>query len=125
MWNLGAFTGGLAGLAVSAWVVRWGGAGGGIERSERKPLLLALSAYIVLILITVMILLIPPIKNWLGGVAVQTQFPETVTALGRTWEEKLDNDGSKITIKTYRRGVSEIRGDPDEMKEAITNILKR
>jgi len=82
LWNLGAFTGGLAGLAVSVWVVRWGGAGGGIERSERKPLLLALSAYIVLILFTVVILLVPPVKNWLGGVSIQIQFPETVTALG-------------------------------------------
>jgi lactate permease len=82
LWNLGAFTGGLAGLAVSMWVVRWGEAGKGIERSERKPLLLALSAYIVLIVITVAILLIPPIKEWLGQVSIQIQFPETVTALG-------------------------------------------
>jgi len=82
LWNLGAFTGGLAGLAVSLWVARWGGAGGGIERSERKPLLLALSAYIVLILFTVAILLIPPVKNWLGQIAIQIHFPETVTSLG-------------------------------------------
>lgn len=82
LWNLGAFTGGLAGLAVSAWVVRWGEAGQGIDRSERKPLLLALSAYIVLILITIAILLIPPVKDWLGQVSFQIQFPETVTTLG-------------------------------------------
>jgi lactate permease len=72
----------MAGLAVSVWVVRWGGAGTGVERSERKPLLLALSAYIILILFTVVILLIPPIKNWLDQVFIQIQFPETVTALG-------------------------------------------
>ncbi|MGB7874007.1 MAG: L-lactate permease [Anaerolineales bacterium] len=82
LWNLGAFTGGLAGLAVSAWVVRWGEASQGIDRSERKPLLLALSAYIVLILITIAILLIPPVKDWLGQVSFQIQFPETVTTLG-------------------------------------------
>jgi lactate permease len=82
LWNLGAFTGGLAGLAVSFWVVRWGEAGQGLERSERKPLLLALVAYIVLIIFTVVVLLIPPIKNWLGQVSIQIQFPETVTALG-------------------------------------------
>lgn len=82
LWNLGAFTGGLAGLAISMWVVRWGEPGKGIERSERKPLLLALSAYIVLILITAAILLIPPIKEWLGQVSIQIQFPKTVTALG-------------------------------------------
>lgn len=82
LWNLGAFTGGLAGLAVSVWVVRWGGASGSIERSERNPLLLALSAYIVLIILTITILLIPPVKDWLDGVSIQIQFPETVTALG-------------------------------------------
>jgi len=82
LWNLGAFTGGLAGLVISVWVARWGGAGEGIERSERKPLLLALSAYIVLILFTVAILLIPPVKDWLGQIAIQIQFPETVTSLG-------------------------------------------
>jgi lactate permease len=82
LWNLGAFAGGLAGLAVSVWVVRWGGAGTGVERNERKPLLLALSAYIVLIIFTVVFLLIPPIKNWLDQVFIQVRFPETVTALG-------------------------------------------
>ena len=82
LWNLGAFTGGLAGLAISMWVVRWGQAGQGIERSERKTLLLALLAYIVLILIAVTILLIPPIKSWLGQVSIQIHFPETVTDIG-------------------------------------------
>jgi len=82
LWNLGAFTGGLAGLAVSAWVVRWVGAGKGMKRSERKPLLLAISAYVTLILITVIVLLVPPVHDWLGQAALQIQFPETVTALG-------------------------------------------
>jgi lactate permease len=82
LWTLGAFTGGLAGLAVSVWVARWGEAGIGIESSERKPLLLALTAYIVLIAFTVTFLLIPPVKNWLDQVFIQVWFPETVTALG-------------------------------------------
>jgi lactate permease len=82
LWNLGAFMGGLAGLAVSAWVVRWGGTGNGVERSERKALWLALSAYIVLIVFTVIILLVPLFKEWLGQVSIKIQFPETTTALG-------------------------------------------
>jgi lactate permease len=82
LWNLGAFTGGLAGLAVSMWVAGWGGTGKGVERSERKPLLLALSAYVVLILLTVVLLLIPPVNAWLGQASIQIQFPETVTSLG-------------------------------------------
>jgi len=82
LWNLGAFAGGLAGLAVSIWVVRWGQAGQGLERSEHKPLLLALSAYIILILFTVVILLIPPVKDWLEQVSIEIPFPETTTSLG-------------------------------------------
>lgn len=82
LWNLGAFAGGLAGLAVSMWVAGWGGAGKGVARSERKPLLLALSAYIILIVLTVVILLIPPVNAWLGHASIQIQFPETVTSLG-------------------------------------------
>lgn len=82
LWNLGAFMGGLAGMAVSVWVIRWVGAGAGVERSERKPLLLALFAYLVLIFFTVVILLIPPVKSWLDQVLIQVRFPETVTVLG-------------------------------------------
>jgi len=82
LWNLGAFTGGLAGLVTSMWVVRWGQVGQGMERSERKPLLLALAAYIALILFTVVILLIPPVKDWLGQVSIEISFPETSTTLG-------------------------------------------
>ena len=82
LWNLGAFAGGLAGLTVSLWVVRWGAAGMGVDRSERKSLLLALSAYIILIIFTVVLLLIPPIKDWLDQISIQIHFPETVTALG-------------------------------------------
>lgn len=82
LWNLGAFTGGLAGLAISMWVVRWVEAGNGIKSSERKPLFVALSAYIILVIFTVIILLVTPFKNWLGQVSIQIQFPETVTSLG-------------------------------------------
>jgi lactate permease len=83
LWNLGAFIGGLAGLAAGAWVVRRrAGTGQGVEISKRKSLLLALSAYITLILMTSGILLIPPVKDFLGQVIIQVQFPETITALG-------------------------------------------
>ena len=82
LWNLAAFAGGLAGLAVSFWVIRWGGAGKSIERSEQKSLWLALSAYGILVFFTVVILLIPSIKDFLGQISIEIQFPETVTALG-------------------------------------------
>lgn len=82
LWNLGAFTGGLAGLAISVWVVRWGGASPGVERNEQKTLLMALAAYIVLIIFTVGFLMIPPLKNRLDQIFIEIRFPETVTALG-------------------------------------------
>jgi len=82
LWNLGAFAGGLAGLGISVWVVRWGRAGQGGEGVEPKSLWLALSAYLILVLFTVIILLIPPINNFFGQVSIKIQFPETVTAMG-------------------------------------------
>jgi len=82
LWYLGAFAGGLAGLVVSIWVVRWRRTGKGIESSERKSLLIALTAYLVLIIFTIIILLIPPIKEWMGQIFIQIQFPETVTSMG-------------------------------------------
>jgi len=82
LWNLGAFAGGLAGLAVSVWVARWRGARKGGERGGGRRLLVALSAYLVLVALTVFILLIPPVKAWMGQVVVQIPFPETVTRLG-------------------------------------------
>jgi len=82
LWNMGAFAAGLAGLAVSAWVVRWRGTGNGEESVERKSLWLALSAYGILVFITVVILLIPPIKEFLGRISIEISFPETITALG-------------------------------------------
>jgi lactate permease len=82
LWNLGAFAGGLGGLAVSAWVVRWGSTVRVGDKIEPRSLWLALSAYLILIFFTVVILLIPPIKDFLGGVSINVQFPETVTALG-------------------------------------------
>ncbi|MFZ5821626.1 MAG: L-lactate permease [Chloroflexota bacterium] len=88
LWNLGAFTGGLAGLAASVWIARWGQspirgqASKGGERGGGRRLLVALSAYLVLVALTVVILLVPPVKAWMGQVVVQIPFPETVTRLG-------------------------------------------
>jgi lactate permease len=47
-------------------------------------LLVALSAYLVLVALTVVILLAPPVKAWMGQIVVQVSFPETVTRLGYT-----------------------------------------
>jgi len=87
LWNIGAFVGGMAGLIVGVAIARWGEASSNHGRIDAKRLFIALSAYLVLILFTVGILLIPPIfvpelKEALGQVAIKVQFPETVTSLG-------------------------------------------
>ncbi len=82
LWNLGAFAGGLAGLAVGVWVARWSGAGRGVKRSGGRSLLTALSGYVILIALTAAILLVPPVRGWLGQIVFQIPFPKTVTRLG-------------------------------------------
>jgi len=84
LWNIAAFGGGLAGLVVSVPLSQWGQntGKGSDERPAMKPLVVAMSAYIVLVVLTAGILLIPPIKDWMGQIAIKINFPETVTALG-------------------------------------------
>jgi lactate permease len=83
LWNIGAFMGGLAGLIVSVPLAQWGHPKPTTEeRPALKPLLTALSAYFVLVILTVVILLIPVIKDTLGQIMIKISFPETSTALG-------------------------------------------
>ena len=84
LWNLGAFVAGLVGLAACIWVVRLrpSRASGGSRTG--MPILLALAAYLVLIALTVLILLVPQVKAWMGSVVIEIPFPETTTSLGFT-----------------------------------------
>ncbi len=95
LWNIAAFGGGLAGLIVSVPLARWGQTNhrrrperrdsavkGPAQRTDGKKLFVALSAYFILIALTVAVLLVPAVKDFMGQVAVQVQFPETVTSLG-------------------------------------------
>jgi lactate permease len=82
LWNLGAFVAGLVGLAGLIWILRLRSEGAGHEERAGMPMILALAPYLVLILLTTLILLIPPIKNWMGITEIAIPFPETETALG-------------------------------------------
>jgi lactate permease len=84
LWNIASFGGGLAGLIVSFPVAQWGQkkGNGKSEKLALGPLLVALSAYGVLIFLTVIILMVPVIKTVLGQTVIQIQFPQTVTTLG-------------------------------------------
>ena len=84
LWNISAFLGGLAGLLISIPIAIRASKSGGKSGPQMpfKPLLIALSAYIVLIVMTVLILLVPQIEGFMSQVAIRVQFPETVTSLG-------------------------------------------
>ncbi|MFH2102516.1 MAG: L-lactate permease [Chloroflexota bacterium] len=84
LWNIAAFGGGLAGLLVCIPLVQWGqkSSPGSRLPIAGKPLLVALSAYLILVLLTIIILLVPAVKDFFGQVAIAVPFPETTTTLG-------------------------------------------
>ena len=84
LWNIAAFGGGLAGLIVSFPLAKWksGADSNNAQKIAIRPLLVALTAYGVLILLTVIILLIPSIKSFFSQVVIQYSFPQTITNLG-------------------------------------------
>jgi lactate permease len=82
-WNIAAFTAGLAGLAITPLLTR--GYHSGEKPKDipsRRDLWVAVSAYVILIGITLTIQLIPPVQNFFGQVSVQAQFPEIVSGPG-------------------------------------------
>ena len=101
-WNIGAFSGSLAGMIVVILLVYWNGkrtkngsqatASNSQSSSPSDPksefqdlknqLLLAVSGYAILIVVTLCVQLIPTIKELLGQVVIQIHFPEVSTSLG-------------------------------------------
>jgi lactate permease len=85
LWNIGGFGGGMAGLALGvALSRRYPGdrrspAG---EPFDPRPLAVALSGYLALIAITMIIQLIPSVRHALNVVVIQVAFPEMRTGLG-------------------------------------------
>ena len=87
LWNIGAFVGGLAGLIVGVPLAHWDETSPSPRSVSGKALFVALSAYFILILFTVGILLVPSafvpeLKQALGRIAIEIPFPETITSLG-------------------------------------------
>ncbi len=88
-WNIASFIAGLAGLLVAFPLARRyrqpdGDAANTTapEQFDGRALGIALSGYVLLILITLVVQLSAPVKQFLGQVVIQVQFPETRTALG-------------------------------------------
>jgi lactate permease len=93
-WNVGAFIGGLSGLLITPLLVklsvnRLDSSSTSIQNHksaiiDRKPLLIALSGYAIVIALTLLVQLIPQLTHFFGQVILQVQFPETHTSLGYT-----------------------------------------
>lgn len=85
-WNIGAFVAGLAGLLIAFPLAirdrRQARQDNG--RLDGRALLVALSGYALLIVVTLCVQLIPAVKDWLGQVVLQVNFPEVSTSLGYT-----------------------------------------
>ncbi|NIM93465.1 MAG: L-lactate permease [Anaerolineales bacterium] len=84
-WHLAGFGAGLAGLAVGFLIARWGrrkSENSEAERMDEGQLLLMLSGYMALILITILIQLVEPVRTFLGQVVIEVPFPEIETSLG-------------------------------------------
>lgn len=85
-WNIAAFIAGLAGLLVGFPLAyqKKRSTIQGEKPFNWKALLIAISGYAVLILITLGIQLIPSLHTFFGQVSIQIQFPEIRSALGYT-----------------------------------------
>ncbi len=83
VWNIAAFGGGLAGLAVGYPMARrFRGEQNHHSDLNVRALVVALSGYAVLIAVTLTIQLIPPVRAALGSFVIRMDFPELRTALG-------------------------------------------
>ncbi len=82
-WNTAAFIGGLAGMLASFGLARsYRGRQNQNGRLDKQALGLALSGYAILVLMTMVVLLVPAIKNALGGVVIQAHIPALSTSRG-------------------------------------------
>jgi lactate permease len=83
LWNIGSFCAGMVGLIISIPLARrYRGDHVDNGALNRRALLVAVSGYVVLIAITLSVQLIPAVKEFLGQVVFQMNFPEVETFLG-------------------------------------------
>lgn len=86
MWNIGGFGGGMAGLAAGFVLVRWYRGqrdNDPTQMIKRDAVVLAFSAYLALIAMTMLISFVAPLNAFLSQIVViQLKFPELRTALG-------------------------------------------
>ncbi len=80
LWNIAAFSGGLAGLIVSFPLAqRFRSQRTDVEGFDLRALAVALSGYAVLVLIILGVQLISPVRSFLGQIVISVEFPEVNT----------------------------------------------
>ena len=91
LWNIASGAAGLAGLAAGFWVTRWpmyrhqNSTAPAVANSDSKSgpsFPLAISAYVVLVILAFLITGVAPIKDFLGQVKIAVDIPEVQTSLG-------------------------------------------
>ena len=89
LWTLGATGGSLVGLVVAVLLTRIGRRGASASESEPSPdedgkptLMMAIAAYLILIVLAFSINLIPPLEAFFDTVTLTLHFPELTTRLG-------------------------------------------
>jgi lactate permease len=85
LWNIAAFGGSAAGLLISVPLARVFRGAGQPEKQATlglRQIWLASAGYIFLVVVTVGVQLVPPVKAFLGQVSLELPFPELQTSLG-------------------------------------------
>jgi lactate permease len=82
LWNVAGFGGGMAGLAVGLAVARRPSGAPAADVPKSVDVVLALVGYAALIVITFALVVVSPVREAMGRLVWQADFPETVTALG-------------------------------------------
>jgi lactate permease len=82
-WNTAAFLGSMVGLLVSFGLARfYRGEQSQNGRLNGKVLAVALSGYVILVLVTLVVQTVSAVKHLLGGIVIQVQIPQLATNLG-------------------------------------------
>jgi lactate permease len=84
-WHMAGFGAGLAGLGVGLFIARNREVNRGHGRQlniNGRQVLLALSGYLALVIITVVVQLVEPVRTLLSQVVIRVPFPEMTTSLG-------------------------------------------
>ena len=84
LWNIASFSGGLAGLIVGAPLAASARKNPKREKLEARSLIVSFAAYETLLFFIALVLLIPPVKAFLGQIAISVPLPETHTLTGFT-----------------------------------------